>query len=120
MYSLTISGRYKGRDGGLIPTPLIFVTKQRAMAQSWGSNNFVLARGCLPSLYMELKLRSGLATDKHLGPLLFKGQLAITQVSSSALQENFLGYRWNKIYFIVIEHQIIKLYTKIIQLKLPV
>ena len=27
------------------------------------------------------------------GPLLFKGQLAITQVSSSALQENLLGYR---------------------------
>ena len=42
MYSLTISGRSKGRDGGLIPTPLIFATKQRAMAQSWGSNNFVL------------------------------------------------------------------------------
>ena len=48
MYSLTISGRSKGRDGGLIPTPLIFATKQRAMAQSWGSNNFVLARECPP------------------------------------------------------------------------
>ena len=78
------------------------------MVQGRGTNNLVPVRECPPSLYMELKSRSGLATDKHLDPLLFKGQLAITQDSFSAVQENFVGYRYNKIYFILIEYQIIK------------
>ena len=34
LYHVGISDRSKGRAGGLIPTPLIFATKQRAMAQS--------------------------------------------------------------------------------------
>jgi len=48
LYHVTIRDRSKGGAEGLIPIPLIFATKQRAMVQGSGTDNLVLARECPP------------------------------------------------------------------------